>query len=79
MYKQFKIIRQKGWVEAVNSKILIINNTQDKVVSSKKIHEIHERLPNSEIITFDSTEHEIFMEKDVHRIILWRSIDQFLN
>ena len=77
--KQFKVIRQKSWVESIKPKVLIINNTQDRVVSAQKTNEIHKRLPNSEMITFDTTEHEIFMEKDIHRKRLWNSIDQFIN
>ena len=60
-------------------KILIVNNTFDKVVSSDNINEIHTRLKNSKMIIFNSTKHEIFMEKDIHREKLWNSIDQFLN
>jgi len=77
--KKFKAIRQKNWVESINLNILIINNIRDQVVSSDKIKEIHKRLPNSEMVTFDSTKHEIFMEKDTHRKDLWNSIDQFLD
>jgi len=33
---------------------------------------------NSKIINFKDCEHEIFMEKDCHRIKLWESIDEFL-
>ena len=77
--KQFKVIRQKGWVESIESKILIINNTNDRVVSSVKINEINKRLQNSKMIIFDTTEHEIFMEKDIHRKRLWSAIDDFLD
>ena len=77
--KKFKIIRKKGWAESINLKILIVNNTFDKVVSSDNINEIHTRLKNSKMIIFNSTKHEIFMEKDIHRKKLWNSIDQFLN
>jgi lysophospholipase len=77
--KKFKKIRQKGWAESINLKILIINNTQDQVVSSDKIKKMQKRLPNSQMINFDSTKHEIFMEKDIYRKDLWNSIDHFLD
>jgi len=37
------------------------------------------RLRNSQIIEFDETEHEIFMEKDKSRKILWNKLDEFLE
>ena len=77
--KKFKKIRQKGWAESINLKILIINNTQDQVVSSDRIKKMQKRLPNSQIINFDLTKHEIFMEKDIYRKDLWNSIDHFLD
>ncbi len=77
--KRLKIIRKKNWVEKINLKILIINNKNDRVVESKKIKKINQRLNNSEIIEFVDTEHEIFMEKDEYRDILWKKLDNFLS
>ena len=73
-----KIIRKKNWAEKINLKILIINNTSDKVVCSKKINNMSKRLKNSKVIEFCDTEHEIFMEKDLQRNRLWETIDEFL-
>ena len=43
---------------------MIINSLKDRVVSSKKIIEMHKRLPNSKIINYSNAEHEILMEDD---------------
>lgn len=77
--ERFKIIRKKGWVERINTKILVLNNLKDRVVDATKIASTIERLPNKEIIVFSSTEHEIFMEKDIHRKKMWEKIDNFIN
>tara|TARA_B100000965_G_scaffold398634_1_gene417102 strand:+ start:1319 stop:2260 length:942 start_codon:yes stop_codon:yes gene_type:complete len=75
---QFKIIRNEEWLKNIKSEILIINSTNDRVVSSKHIIETAEKLRNKKIINFKNCEHEIFMEKDIHRKKLWREIDNFL-
>ena len=76
--KRLKIIRQKNWAETIDTKILIINNLKDRIVDSNKIIDMQKRLQNSEIIEFKETEHEIFMEKDKYRKILWNSIENFI-
>ena len=77
--KRLKILRQKNWAEKINIKILIINSLNDKVVDSKKIDVMSKRLKNSQIINFKNCEHEIFMEKDIHRKRMWDSISEFLE
>ena len=43
------------------------------------ISEMNDRLPNSKMIVFKETEHEIFMEKDTHRKKSLKEIENFLN
>ena len=76
---RFKILRQKNWAEEINIKTLFINSLNDKVVDPKKINIMSKRLKNSQIINFKNCEHEIFMEKDVHRNKMWNAIDEFLK
>tara|TARA_B100001996_G_C18670939_1_gene596716 strand:+ start:468 stop:1409 length:942 start_codon:yes stop_codon:yes gene_type:complete len=76
---QLLIIRKDGWAETINNKILFLNNTNDKVVSSKQILKMSKRLKNSQIVNFEESEHEIFMEKDELRKKMWSSIDNFLK
>ncbi|MAU25074.1 MAG: hypothetical protein CL706_06670 [Chloroflexi bacterium] len=75
---RFKIIRKKNWAEDIKTKILIINSINDKVVDSNKTLEMSKRLKNSKIINFQNCEHEIFIENDKNRKILWEAIDDFL-
>ena len=56
----------------------VINNINDKVVYSNHINKMEKRLLNSKMINFDSTEHEVFMEKDIHRERLWKEIEKFM-
>ena len=76
--KQFKLIRNEEWFKNIESEILIINSINDRVVSPKHIIEMAKKLKNTKIINFENCEHEIFMEKDIHRKKLWKEIDNFL-
>ena len=77
--QRFRIMRAKNWAEKIDLNILIINNTNDLVVDSKKIEIMNDRLKNSSMIKFNETQHEIFMEKDEHRATMWKAIDDFLK
>ncbi len=77
--QRFRIMRAKNWAEKIDLNILIINNTNDLVVDSKKIEIMNDRLKNSSMIKFNDTQHEIFMEKDEHRATMWKAIDDFLK
>ena len=77
--KRLKIIRKDNWAEEIDLDILIINNKNDRVVDSNKIIFMKERLKNSTLIQFNDTEHEIFMEKNIHRKNMWSNIDIFLK
>ena len=72
-------LRKNGWAESINNQILFINSINDSVVSSKHISEMSKRLKNAQIINFEACEHELFMEKDIHREKMWNKIDKFLN
>ncbi|MDC0184355.1 alpha/beta hydrolase [Rhodobiaceae bacterium] len=77
--KRLKIIRKKNWAEKIDLNIIIINNIKDRIVDSEKINIMKKRLKKSRIIKFEETEHEIFMEKDIHRKKMWDAIDKFLQ
>ena len=74
-----KIIRKPEWAKKIKSKILIINSLKDRVVCSNKINEMHQKLPNSQIINFLKAEHEVLMETDDIRKKFWVNFDEFLN
>lgn len=77
--KRFKIIRKRDWAEQIDLNILILNSLKDRVVYSKKIKEMSDRIKNSNLVNFDSCEHEIFMEKDIYRDVAWKEIDSFFK
>ena len=77
--KRLKTIRKSNWAEEIGLDLLIINNLKDRVVDSEKINSMEKRLKKSKIISFEKTEHEIFMEKTKYRKIMWKEIDIFLN
>jgi len=77
--QRFKIIRKKGWAEKIETKVLLINSLEDKVVDPDKTIKTIKRLKNYEIINFKDCEHEIFMERDIHRKRMWNKIDKFLS
>ena len=77
--KHLKIIRKPEWAKKIKSKILIINSLKDRVVCSNKINEMHQKLPNSQIINFLKAEHEVLMETDDIRKKFWVNFDEFLN
>ena len=76
---RLKSMRAKNWAEKIKTKVLIINNLNDQVVDPNKINIMSKRLSESSIIEFNSTKHEIFMEKDIYRRELWKGIDNYLN
>tara|TARA_B100000427_G_scaffold327156_1_gene337293 strand:+ start:2237 stop:3175 length:939 start_codon:yes stop_codon:yes gene_type:complete len=76
--KRFLYIREKNWAEKIDTEILFINSTEDKVVSSEHIQNFAKRFKNSKIINFENCKHEIFMEKDQYRSLLWKELDNFL-
>ena len=73
------LLRKKNWAEKIEIKVLFINSLGDRVVSSKYITKMYKRIKNAKIVNFNSCEHEIFMEKDKYRKILWKKIDEFIN
>ena len=77
--KRLLYIREKDWAENVETDILFINSLDDEVVSSNHIIETSKRFKNSKLVNFESCKHEIFMEKDRYRKIMWNEIDVFLK
>ena len=77
--KRLLYIREKDWAENIETDILFINSLDDEVVSSNHIIETSKRFKNSKMVNFESCKHEIFMEKDRYRKIMWNEIDVFLK
>ncbi len=75
----FMYIREKDWAENIETEILFINSKNDTVVSPKHVTEFSKRFKNAQIVNFDNCKHEIFMEKNLYREILWSKIDEFIG
>ena len=72
-------MRKKDWAEQIDLKILTLSSLKDRVVYSKKITEMSNRIENSKLVEFNNCEHEIFMEKDHYRNIAFKEIDSFFE
>ena len=72
---QFK---DKKWGSCVEKPALLLNATQDRLVSPSGNVQILNRFKNSQIEDIDSR-HEIFMESDSIRNQAWQKVDEFLT
>ena len=75
---RLKLIRETDWSK-IKTNLLFINCLDDKVVSQKSIVETSKLFKNSKLIQFKDCKHEVFMEKDKTRLLLWREINTFLD
>ena len=75
---RLKLIRETDWSK-IKTDLLFINCLDDKVVSQKSIVETSKLFKNSKLIQFKQCKHEIFMEKNKARQLLWREITNFLG
>ena len=76
--KRLKLIRKTDWSK-IETDILFINCLEDKIVSQKSIVESAKLFKNSMLIQFKECKHEIFMENNKARQLLWREITHFLD
>ena len=75
--KRTNKFKEKEWGASVESPILLLNATQDRLVSPSENVQILNRFKNSNIENIDSR-HEIFMESDSIRNQAWKKVDEFL-
>ena len=75
--KRTNKFKEKKWGANVESPILLLNATQDRLVSPSENVQILNRFKNSNIENIDSR-HEIFMESDSIRNQAWEKVDEFL-
>ena len=75
--KRTNKFKEKKWGANVESPILLLNATQDRLVSPSENVQILNRFKNSNIENIDSR-HEIFMESDSIRNQAWTKVDEFL-
>ncbi|MGI9412380.1 MAG: alpha/beta fold hydrolase [Hyphomicrobiales bacterium] len=71
-------LRRKRFPRPLKAPVLMLAAGQDRVVSSKAIYRLGQRLPNSREITVDGALHEILMERDEFREQFWAAFDAFV-
>jgi len=75
--KRTNKFKEENWGVDVERPILLLNATQDRLVSPSGNVQILNRFKNSHIENIDSR-HEIFMESDSIRKQAWKKVDEFL-
>ena len=79
-YESMRRLEAEGAMEAVETPILILSTTIDKLVSHSANLRAHERLPNSEMVEFGvEAHHEILREVDEVRALAMTKIAEFLD
>ena len=75
--KRTNEFKEKNWGANIKKPSLLLNATQDKLVSPSGNVQILKKFKNSYIEDIDS-KHEIFMESDAIREQAWNKVDEFL-
>ena len=75
--KRTNKFKEENWGVDVERPILLLNATQDRLVSPSGNVQILNRFKNIQIENIDS-KHEIFMESDSIRNQAWEKVDEFL-
>lgn len=71
---------RRGVLEAVNTPILIVATSADRLVSWRAIRKIAARLPNARLVVYgEDARHEILREADAVREAALAEIDRFLD
>lgn len=71
-------LRKMHFPTPLKSPVLILAGGQDRVVSSKAIHRLGQKMPTSREITIDGARHELLMERDEFREQFWAAFDAFV-
>ena len=71
-------LRRMYFPSPLKAPVLILTAGQDRVVSSKAIHRLGQRMPTSRVITIDGSRHEPLMERDELREQFWAAFDAFV-
>ena len=76
--KRTNEFKNKKWGSDIEKPCLLLNATQDRLVSPDGNVRILRRFKNNQIENIES-KHEIFMETDLIRSQAWESVDKFLT
>lgn len=79
-YASMRSIFEPGVLERVETPVLLVGTSNDKLVNMRSIEEAAERLPNGELIAFGKeAHHEILREVDAVRDRAMNGIAEFLD
>jgi lysophospholipase len=79
MLRSIDIITRPGFAEKIATPILMVGAGDDKIVSNNAQKKICALLPNCRRIEIPGARHEIFIETDAVRAILWQEFDRFAH
>lgn len=71
-------LRRMQFPSPLKAPVLMLASGQDRIVSSKAIHQLGQRMPTSREITIDGARHEPLMERDELREQFWAAFDAFV-
>jgi len=77
-FRSIALTRRPGWLEAIETPILIAIAGDDRIVNNAAIEETVRRLPHAEAIRFEGARHEILGELEGVRTAFWGAFDRFV-
>ncbi len=77
-FKSIKILRRPGYVETIETSILLFSASEDRVVRNAAQREICRRIPNCRFIEIPGARHEILQEKDAIQQLFWAPFENFV-
>lgn len=72
-------IQKKGFMESIDTPILIVSAGSDRIVSNPAQRIAASRLPRARLITIDGARHEILKERNCFRDQFWKAFDRFVS
>jgi len=78
-FQSIDLIASSGYVEKINTPVLCISASNDKVVSVKAQLEICSRLPDYRFISINGALHEVLHEKEPFRLKFLNEFDKFVK
>lgn len=77
--RSIKMQAAKGYVEAIDTPVLVVGAGRDRVVNIEAVRTFAPRLPRGKYVEIADSHHEILMECDPVRRRFWEAFDAFLD
>ncbi|MFC3052512.1 alpha/beta fold hydrolase [Kordiimonas pumila] len=71
-------LNAKGYAEAIETPVLILQASEDKIVDNTAQTAFAKRLPHGKLVVIEGAMHEILKEKDEYRAAVWAAIADFI-